>query len=711
LCCCANRGAAQNPAQGAELHGVIQSVVADQDGVILLIDGKRVAKKVFPDLKVYSAEGQELADGLRAKELIAGAAVSVTLEQNGDKRPIKTIRLGGGATSVASPNAAPMPTGDLSFAGHVVPFVAKYCVSCHSGDEPKGELALDVFHDEAAMLRERAVWEGVAENLRLGVMPPKQAKPRPSTEESAAISRWIESRLAAAVPTGGDPGRVTMRRLNRAEYRNTIRDLLDVEFAHTNEFPADDSHKGFDTNGDSLSLSTMLLEKYVDAAEEIGAQVFATPSARAHLMAYASSAGTNQQRVRGILENVARRAFRRPVTAVEVDRLVKFVSTELADESPGALENAARLGLQAILVSPHFLYRIEFDPEPGNPKAIHPVSEFELASRLSYFLWSSMPDDKLFNEAREGTLRQNLNAQVRRMLLERKSRALAEDFGGQWLQIRRLQVVSPDSELFPDFDEELREAMAFETTLFFETIVREDRSLLDFIDAPFTFVNQRLARHYGIPNVSGPIFQRVELAGGQRGGVVTQASVLTVTSHPDRTSAVKRGKWVLENLLGTPPPPPPPDIPSLDQKKDAAGELSLRKQLELHRADVSCASCHERMDPIGFGLENYNAIGAWRERDGASAIDATGVLPDGRSFQGPAELKSVLKGQADQFTRSLTEFMLTYALGRGLESYDQPVIDRISRSLAKNNHRFSALVQGIVTSQPFQNRRGERNEP
>jgi hypothetical protein len=320
-----------------------------------------------------------------------------------------------------------------------------------------------------------------------------------------------------------------------------------------------------------------------------------------------------------------------------------------------------------------------------------------------------MPDDELFRQARAGTLRKNLQAQVQRMLDDAKATALAEHFAGQWLQLRNLAAVTPDHRLFPAFDAELREAMLTESTTFFEAIVREDRSILELIDADFTFVDERLARHYGLEGVEGAEFRRVSLAGSPRGGVITQASVLTVTSNPTRTSPVKRGKWIMETLLGTPPPEPPPNVPMLDESEQAILSGTLRQRMELHRKKEACAVCHRKMDALGFAMENFDAVGDWRTRDGEFPIDASGVLPDGQSFNGPVELKAILRNSArDDFVRCLTEKMLIYALGRGLEYYDKCAVDKIVAGLEEDDYRFSALVLGIIRSDPFQKRSAAR---
>jgi hypothetical protein len=336
------------------------------------------------------------------------------------------------------------------------------------------------------------------------------------------------------------------------------------------------------------------------------------------------------------------------------------------------------------------------------------LNNYEVASRLSYFLWSSMPDDELFRLASEGKLLKVdvLSAQVRRMLQDPKSEALVQNFAGQWLQLRNLKTLSPDRELFPSFDDSLREAMQQESEHFFAWIVRDNRSILDFLDCNETFLNERLARHYGVPGVKGEDFRRVHLKDGRRGGLIAQASMLAVTSNATRTSPVKRGKWVLEQILGTPPPPPPPNVPILDEDKKAILSGTLRQRMEQHRANPSCANCHSRLDPPGFGLENYDAIGAWRDKEGEFAIDSSGTMPGGESFRGPDELKTILKARKTEFTRCLTEKLLTYALGRGLEDYDSATVDKIVQAVAAGDYRFGRMVEEIVKSDPFLKRRG-----
>ncbi len=427
-----------------------------------------------------------------------------------------------------------------------------------------------------------------------------------------------------------------------------------------------------------------------------------TPSRRAVLSCKPASAGGEEPCASSILTRLARRAWRRPVTAAETARLMRFYRMGRADS--GEFEGGVELGLKSILVSPHFLFRVEREPAVRTAD-VYPISDLELASRLSFFLWSSIPDETLLRLAERGALRRPevLESQVRAMLLDPRASALTANFAGQWLHLRNLASMKPDPALFPEFDNDLREAMQRETELFFEAVAREDRSVLDFLDAPFTYLNQRLAAYYGVAGVEGRRLRRVNLPPGVRGGVLTMASVLTVTSYPTRTSSVIRGKWVLENLLGAPPPPPPPDIPAL-QESAVGKTMSMRQQVEQHRADPSCAACHAKMDPIGFALENYDAVGRWRTRDGGFAIDASGKLPSGESFQNAAELKRILRANPEEFVLCFTEKLLTYALGRGVERNDKPLVRAITRAAAGDGYKFSSIVLAIARSAPFQQR-------
>lgn len=744
-----------------------------------------------------------------------------------------------GATSAAQAKSGSPDAFD--YARDVLPYVMKHCHSCHGGGKKKGGVTLDRHKDEQAIQKDRALWQAAADMIRTGEMPPKgQARPTPA--ENAAVLKAIESLLNNIDCTKPrDVGRVTIRRLNRNEYNNTIRDLVGVDFKPAENFPADDTGYGFDNIGDVLVLSPLLLEKYLSAAETIleraivnidppkatknrlgglrasfgagevrkgvgtvayskgdvlgtttldegdytirieafGQQVGddpvraaikvgdktikeftikankasaaivleaktripagstrvalsflnpykdpaineaakarrelivryieldgpynapapKVPAIHQRLMAHSPDA-KGREAAREIVARFARNAFRRPVKGDEVERFLKIY--DRAEKAGERFESRVRLALAGVLVSPHFLFRIELDPADAKPGTAYPINDFALASRLSYFLWSSMPDDELFALAEKGELRKNLEAQAKRMLTDAKSKAFVENFAGQWLTIRNLTTATPDPKKFPNFDAELRDSMYRETELVFDAILREDRSVLDFLDADFTFVNERLAKHYGIEGVSGKNFQRVKLPENRR-GVLTHGSILTLTSNPTRTSPVKRGKWVMEQILGTPPPPAPADVPEFDENpKELKG--SLRQRLEQHRVNPGCAVCHNKMDPLGFAFENFDAIGAWRTKDGEFAIDPSGVLPDGKAFKTPAELIQLLKSKKELFSRNLSEKMLVYALGRGVEYYDKCALDKITAALDKNDYRFSTLVIEIVRSEPF----------
>ena len=405
-----------------------------------------------------------------------------------------------------------------------------------------------------------------------------------------------------------------------------------------------------------------------------------------------------------ILSALARRAYRRPLTHQDTETLLSFFN---ASRKTGRFDEAIGAGIERILLGPEFLFRVEEDPKNVVVNAAYRVSDYELASRLSFFLWSSIPDDELLNAAARGQLKNPtvLEQQVRRMLQDPRSQALVNNFAGQWLLLRNLRTLQPDPEAFPYFDDNLRDAFQQETELFFQSIVREDRSVIDLLSANYTYLNQPLAEYYGIPGVYGSHFRRVTLTDEQRGGLLTQGSILTATSYPNRTAPTLRGKWIMENVLGTPPPPPPPNVPSLAEN-DQTKALTMRQRMEQHRADPACATCHVRMDPLGFALENFDGTGAWRNIDSTGTmIDSSGVLPDGTKFHGPAELRKLLLSKRDDFAATVTERLLTYALGRGVEYYDQPAIREILRESKANDYRWSSLVLAIAKSTPFQMRK------
>jgi cytochrome c553 len=751
------------------------------------------------------------------------------------------------ATPPTKAAAAKPAPAQASFASDVKPLLETYCFTCHGNGKKKGGLALDKWASPDAVVQDQKTWKHVLNALRTGEMPPDEEK-QPTLAEREKIMAWIDRAVFFVDPANPDPGRVTIRRLNRAEYNNTIRDLVGVDFRPADDFPADDTGYGFDNIGDVLSLPPVLFERYLAAAEKIislailndhkprpekievdlfkitgGPKAGTTTDARkiddhessvqvelpvpgeyqikmtlqsakvgdeptklewkfngqplpapslagrkdakevltakarvekpgaypltlrvanplaepqkeqgrpvtrnftvrqiifmsppqpvkappSQLRIFAPGRGqpTLEKAARAILASFGQRAFRRPLAPAEIERF--FWIAKQAEKKGANFEQAVQTGLTAILVSPHFLFRGELQAEPDNPKSAAPINEWALAARLSYFLWSTMPDDALYAEAQRGTLRKNLAVQVKRMLADPKAGELVKNFAGQWLQLRNLKVVQPDAKTFPNWDQALAAAMERETEMLFQAIMREDRSVLDFIGADFTHVNERLARHYRIPGVEGEAFVKVTAPKDRPGGILGHGSFLTLTSNPTRTSPVKRGKYVLENLLGTPPPPPPPEVPDLDDKNRKELTGTLRQRLEQHRADPTCAGCHARMDPIGFGLQQFDAIGALRDREDGAPIDSAGVLASGEAFNGPAELRAILlaKKRTD-FLRCCGEKMLTYALGRGLEFYDRPAIEKIARSL-DTTPNFSNLVLEVVSSVPFQMRRGE----
>jgi hypothetical protein len=626
-------------------------------------------------------------------------------------------------TDVTPPRAVP------AFAKDVSPLLDRYCLHCHDRTNAKGGVILDVFRDGVSDAVQSSLLARVADKLRTETMPPA-GESRPSDEELETINSWLDSVLA-----GDDrgPERVAVRRLNRTEYNNTIRDLIGLDLHPASDFPSDDVGYGFDNIREVLSTPPILLEMYLAAAEKTIGESLRSPEFLDRLMnppvdtvprsfrKYTPPVRSprqdkifrtvppapdpdleRKQHIYDRLMAFCDRAFRRPATHDEISRLLGVVLS--AEKDGERTDGAMGLALRAVLVSPYFLFR-EYTSEHDTASSgdSSSVNDFTLASRISYFLWSSMPDEQLFRLSAQGVLRRpkNLRAQVKRMLRDRKARALAENFASQWLQIRKLRDFAPDAAAFPAFDEPLRTAMFTETELFFESIRDKDRSVLEFLDADYTFVNERLARFYEIPGVAGDWFRRVSLTGSPRGGVLTQASVLAATSNPNRTSPVKRGKWILENILGAPPSPPPAGVEALKEETAHGPAGTLRQRMERHRTDPTCAACHRQMDPLGFGLENFDAIGGWRTNDSGQPIDGSGRLPGGRAFAGPRELKAALLTRRNAFARCLAEKMLTYALGRGLDRSDRRAVDRIVDRLGQNGYRFSELILAVVESEPF----------
>jgi hypothetical protein len=430
-----------------------------------------------------------------------------------------------------------------------------------------------------------------------------------------------------------------------------------------------------------------------------------TPSRRRIFVCEPGKSGDEEGCAKRILSTVMRRAYRRPVTESDLRVPLKFYKDARAG---GGFEAGIELALCSVLVSPEFLFRVEQDPAGVAPNTAYRISDLELASRLSFFLWSSIPDDELLDAAIRGKLKTPavLEQQVRRMLADRRSSVMVTNFAEQWLYLRNLASMTPDMRLFPDFDDNLRQAFRQETELFFDSIMREDRSVLDLLSANYSFVNERLAKHYGIPNIYGSRFRRIEFGPDSvRGGLLRQGSVLMVTSYATRTSPVIRGKWILDNILGVPPPPPPPAVPALKENTGVGKALPMRARLAQHRADPACAGCHKLMDPVGFSLENYDAVGRWRTVEESTPIDASGGLPDGRTFEGVSGLQKALLSRPELFAGTLSEKLLTYALGRGVEPYDAPSVRKIVQEARAKDFRFSSVILGIVNSTPFQMRR------
>ena len=770
--------------------------------------------------------------------------------QNRKKIALSAVLVAGliGVASSARPASPQSGVDTAGFAAKVKPILQNTCSPCHNASMMSGNLNLQPYLDPATISSDRDTWDKTVHKVSAGEMPP-EGVPRPPDDQVNAMVKFLQGEFARAdALVKPDPGRVVAKRLNRNEYRNTIRDLLAVDFRADKDFPTDDSGFGFDNIAAILTVSPLLMEKYLNAAEVISSRamgadplpkkpveltndlksknlrrldystvecsqeidfdgdyniLFNFPGERApdakpvkmgfymdgqllqtmdvetkpskvvafnpqsvgeldgiflpegdHVFraaflnddfvkqftndkdAYSDKKNkfigsisfvgpfpakvekpsrkkilicdpaTGQACVQKIVANLAHHAYRRPVTSAEVAGLMKFVN--LAKSQGQTTEQGIQLALEAMLVSPEFLFRIERDPNPTDPEKSHRLSDVELANRLSYFLWSSMPDDELLNVAESNKLHEPavLDAQVKRMMNDKKAVAFADNFAGQWLEIRNLDSITPDPKKFPTWTPELKEEMRTETNMFFEYVLHENRPISDFVDGRYTFLNEHLAKFYGIDDVKGPDFRKVDLATDQRGGILTQGAVLAVSSYPNRTSPTIRGKYILSNLLGTPPPPPPPDVPALDVSK-VGSDVSLRKQLEAHRANAVCASCHAKMDVLGFGLENYDAIGHWRTMDGKFPIEPGGTMPDGKTFTTGAEMRKILVAEMPDVAHGLIEKMMTYALGRGVEAYDKPALDRIQRNLAADGYRFQTLIHEVITSLPFQDRRGE----
>ena len=588
-------------------------------------------------------------------------------------------------------------------------FIKRYCLECHSGEKPKASLDLSRFDSMDKILSEALLWDDILIRLSQGDMPPKEAE-LPTLNERSEFLNWIESSLQkAACQSGPHAGPAVLRRLNRAEYSASVRDLLDIHFDAGEALPSDGSGgEGFDNASETLFISPIHAEKYMDAARVAVEYAFADPrSLQRFLVAEPDEKTSPEVAARRVIEDFLPRAFRRSIPESEIlEYLALFHAAYKADPS---FMVAIRLTLQAVLISPKFLFIAE---EPNFDSKPHKVNDHELASRLSYFLWGSLPDDELLKAADEGNLSDSriLHEQFKRMLgsqNSRKVRNFSQNFVEQWLGTRALgREFKPDKSI-RGYDSELEGGMKYEPVFFFHEILTENRSLLDLLKADYTYVNRRLARHYRIKGEFREQPKRVQLTDeNRRGGLLSMAAVLAVSSYPHRTSPVLRGKWILETILGDPPPPPPPNVPELEESASSVSSESLRQRLELHRQNAACAQCHDRIDPLGFGLENYGVLGRWRDKYEGHTVDARGALPDGTTFSGPAELKLALLGRKDQFVRHLTKKMLGYALGRGLTYYDYCAVNSIVDKLRANDYKSHHLLFGIIQSVPFRFKAG-----
>lgn len=589
--------------------------------------------------------------------------------------------------------------------------LSSYCYNCHGEKKQKGGIEVHQLLSTEAAFRNHRFLENIAKQVEQGDMPPDDEDKLPSAGERKALVEEIRGVLKKL--ESGDfprnPGRSTVRRLNRNEYNNTVRDLFGIDFQAGKDFPSDGAGgEGFDNVGDALFVPPSLMEKYLAASKRVVAALYEDPK---HLerviLAKPSDKVTPEQAARTVLLTHASLAFRRRVTDEDLAPLLAAFNKSLSGGA--AYEDALKLPLQSLLLHPSFLFRIE---EDQGGKSEWKVNDFELATRLSYFLWASMPDRRLLKLADEGKLSDptTLHAETQRMLADPRSETLARHFAGQWLGFEELREnAEPDAKRFPTFTPTLRVAMYRESVEFFNYLIQANRPASELISASYTFANAELAKHYGIAGVSGSQMQKVDLTDPNRGGIIGQASILTATSLPLRTSPVKRGKWILDTLLGTPPPPPPPDAGVLPGDDKSTGGLSFRETLEQHRKRASCAACHEKIDPLGFGLENFDAIGRWRTVDtNGGPIDSKAILPGGISFSTPAELKKLLQESDELFLRNLARKLLGYSLGRPLEYYDEPVIGDLVAKLRKDGLKMQTLIFSVVDSHPFQNRSAKR---
>ena len=613
--------------------------------------------------------------------------------------------VGRAETEVEPDFSAARDVAEKTFQEKIAPFVSTYCAECHGDKKQKGGMTFRSAVKNPGGAAFRKQWKQSVVSLKAHDMPPEDAKKQPTAEESQVFIDWVAEMKYLSTK---DPGVFVIRRLNKVEYGNTLHDLLGVNTNMARELPEEVFGAGY-----LNSLSPLLMEQYLMIANEVLGHVLAPEDApptalQKRLFGEAPAAGTdNREPARKMIRGLARRAYRRPASERELDVLMEVF--DLARENGRSYSASLRLVLKAVLISPQFLFITPGrEPEPG--REIVALDDHQLASRLSYLLWSTMPDGELSALADAGKLHEPdvLSAQVRRLIAKPRARALFDGFGAQWLGLGQLAGKTFDTAKFPQMTGPMRAAMYDEARLLFENIMRENRSLTSFVDCDYTFLNGTLAAIYGLEGeVSGPEMRKVQLHNHNRGGILGMPGILATTSFPNRTSPVNRGVWVLEQVLGEHVPPPPPDVPSLEkQNKTQVANLTLRQRTELHRKNPVCANCHKVLDPIGFGLENFDAIGRWRDQDDSGGpIDAVGELPGEKRFTTPSELKKIIATRRDDLCRNLTEKLLAYALGRQLEGYDEIVVDRLTEAIAKDGYRMQTLITQIVTSYPFTNRR------
>jgi hypothetical protein len=607
--------------------------------------------------------------------------------------------------SASAVAAALVDEASLAFEKELLPIMQDRCMDCHDAEMKKGDVDFDLLLKPGALRHDIRLWGKVREQLRAGTMPPKPKPPLDPAQRDTML-RWIQHNEEAvlAMPAT-QPGPARSRRLNREEYGNTLRDLLGIAKRPGDGFPADGAGgEGFANSADTLMLSPLLIEKHLDAAGAAIKEVWERRELRTRLLAPVTSDKLPPDKGAELaLRPFLLRAYRRPPTEDDVQALLS-VFRQTWQRQPN-WDEAMKTMFKAALVTPKFLF-IEDAPH-ANAKEPRQLDSFEMASRLSYLLWSSMPDDELLKLAGEDKLQDDavLEAQVHRMLADSKAQAFTKDFAGQWLRFSEVfNSVDPDRRHAPDFNGELRQAMYDEIFAFSDHLLRKNGRVLDFLDSDYTFLNERLAKVYEVSGVKGKDIRQVKLPNNRRGGITSMAAILAYTSYPQRTSPVLRGKWILEQLLGTPPPPPPPNVGQLPEDKKAAKATTLRQRLEAHRNKPVCAGCHARLDPPGFALENFDVIGKWRDSDNGKPIDATGTMTGGRNFATPAEFRRLLLEDKALFVRSLCTRMLGYATGRSVELHDQPTLLRLEKVLRDSDYRSEPLLIALVKSVPFRSR-------